>query len=177
MKPFPRQIISMIGASLKKGGKRFCSTKDKMRVVAQHSHCFNNKSLPGVRLAMNKAIVAIEFAVNRMPEKELVPALCCSYLEMIVQGTADIEKVCSPVSGPGTGKFLIDGVTTASGEAMELLCGQYLTMEKCESKVPQITQQVRAAITANQPIYHATPIVSLLNFVRKYDSDIHISRR
>lgn len=175
MKPFPRQILTMIGSSLKRGGKRFCSSRERQAVVQRHTQCFTNASLPGVRLAMNKAVVAIEYVVNQMPEKQLVPALCCAYLEMVKQGTSDIERVCTPVSGRGTGKFLIDGVVTATGDALELMCGQYTSMGVCERKVPDITAKVRNAITTNQPIYPHTPIISLLNFVKKYDADIHIS--
>jgi hypothetical protein len=165
----------MIGTSLRKGGKRFCSTPEHRRNVVNHSKCFGNGTLAGVRLAMNKAIVAIENAVHKMPEKQLVPALCCSYMEMVSQGIADIERTCTPVSGPGTGKFLVNGVITATGDGMELLCSQYLSLETCESKVPEITAKVRKAITLNEPIYNFTPIVSLLNFVKKYDADVHLS--
>ena len=175
MKPFPRQILSLIGSSLKRGGKRFCATEERKRAVLRHSRCFARATLPAVRRAINKAVVAIDFSIHNVSEAELVPALCCSYHEMVVQGTRDIESVCARVSGPGTGKFLIDGVVAAAGDAMELLCAQFASVAVCERKVPGVTRRVRDAITRNQPSASgpSSPLLALLHFVRKYDADLH----
>lgn len=174
LKPFARQVLTMMCSSLKRGGKQFCATDERKETVVRHSLCFNNQTLPAVQQAMKKAVVAIDFVADEVSDKELIPGLCCAYQEMLFQGEHDINAICRNISGPGTAKFLMDGIVTASNDVMELLCGQYVSKVSCEEKAPVLMKRLKHAISRNEPKNGVTPILSLLNFVQKFDTVINV---
>jgi hypothetical protein len=121
---------------------------------------------------MNRAVVALEYVIKNTTDEEIIPGICCSAQEMLVQGIKEVDGICNRVTRAKTGEFLVNAAMNAIRDAIELSCGQYPTVGDCEAKAANLTQRIRSAMSYNQPFYDQAHIMSLIKFVHRMDQRV-----
>lgn len=159
---------------MKKNGKFFCENATNARDATRHSSCFEFDMVPKTTAAVNKLTVITEYVADRPDIDDMVPGLCCGFLRLMDELETDFGNLCSNIT-TGTGKFARKLIEVNVADALDLMCGNYDTLDKCKERKPHILEQVIQRMNQNTPIYNHTAFVSLLTFIERMDSKVNIA--
>lgn len=83
------------------------------------------------------------------------------------------EQYCTPITGPGTVKYLDSTINFMSAEIFDLICGQLPDVNSCTSKHPQIMKKLKELTreTPNRKIEYKSLINTFLNLTERYNYD------
>lgn len=116
--------------------------------------------------------MVVEHAYNRNSTNEMLNALCCGYHETVARMASEMNDLCKAQS-VGAGTFIQSLVRGVTGESLDMLCGQYPSIEACSQKSPIVLKGIRGALGSNSTLYPYTPFTSFVKIIAKLDEDLN----
>ena len=85
---------------------------------------------------------------------------------------SEMNDLCKAQSS-GAGSFIQSLVRGVTAESLDMMCGQYPSIEVCSQKSPQILTGIRRALSSNSTLYPYTPFTSFVKIIAKLDEDLN----
>jgi len=104
----------------------------------------------------------------------MVPGLCCGFLRLMQEIEKDGTTMCDIKTQAKTGRFFRDIIALNVADALDLMCGNFGSIENCQEKAPKILEQLNLKMKENEPIYNHTAFTSLLKFIERMDSKVNV---
>ena len=159
---------------MKKNGKVYCDDPAKRREVVPHTRCLTSAVRPDAVKAINKLTLVVEFVTDQPNIDDMIPGLCCGFLGLMEELEKDMGSKCDSITRLKTGKFIRQIVEANIADAMDLMCGNFGSVEKCQEKAPDLLNEIKLKMQENQPIYNHTAFTSLLRFIQRMDSQVNL---
>lgn len=142
LKPFPRQVFSILIRNLKSLMRETCDTRQGKQEFMQHSKCMTKDNMSQLHRLMNKMTIHLNYVHKNTTKDEKIPYMCCSIIIGKEEMDRTVNQMCDAVShrsGTSSAKT-VDYVNRlfnqAVGEAVDIGCGnKYGTEEACRSQI------------------------------------------
>ena len=79
----------------------------------------------------------LNYIANNVSVEEKIPNLCCGFFLGRDIVHSKVASLCDAVTGPQTKEYVLHVLSKASSDAIDLGCGQYSSLQVCDTKVPQ----------------------------------------
>lgn len=135
LKPFPRQVFSILIRNLKGLMKETCDTQDGKQEFMAHSRCMTKENLSRVHRLMNKMTIHLNFVHRNTTKEQKIPYMCCSIILGKREMDATVSQMCGSLSGGDkTVEYVNKLYNQAVGEAVDIGCGnKYGSEAACRS--------------------------------------------
>ena len=141
LKPFPRQVFSILIRNLKSLMRETCDTRQGKQEFMEHSRCMTKDNLSKLHRLMNKMTIHLNFVLKNTTKDQKIPFMCCSIIIGKEEMDRTVNQMCdSTASQTGSSAKTVDYVNRlfnqAVGEAVDIGCGnKYGTEEACRQQI------------------------------------------
>lgn len=177
LKAFQNTVFGIVVSNMKRNYKRFCLDEAEKENIVKHSQCFieeNKVQLGGVG---HKLTGLVEYVADRPNPDDMIPGLCCGFHLLSKSIFDHVEQVCNTTTGArgmSTGTFTKMIVDANVAEALDIMCGNFGSLEICNAKSEALVQELKGVIDSSNKVYDHTAFVALLRFIKKMDSAVNV---
>lgn len=173
LKPFPKSLFNLVLLNTKKVHKQICNSKEKLEEAFSHLKCIQKNTKEAISMAMtlvNSLLVQITEFEN---VDDMIPGLCCGTTEIFQALPSVIDNVCLPLTGPSTGAYITNLMSSLLQELIDIMCGKYSTRDACIKNNPYAYQKVIDAMI-NATEYNHTIAIPIVNILYKLDGVVTV---
>lgn len=175
LKAFQKSVFSIIVSNMKKNYKSFCTVDVEKENIVQHSQCFTLENRDKLSAVVNKLTGLVEYVADRPDPNEMIPGLCCGIVLLGDYLENGVDAICNnTASGLTTGQFTKMIINANTAEALDIMCGNFGTVEACRAKPESKMDQLVTVLETANYNYNHTAFVSLLRFIEKMDSAVNV---
>lgn len=99
--------------------------------------------MPEIHNVIDIMNIHLNYIANNVSVEEKIPNLCCGFFLGRDIVHRKVASLCDSVTGPQTKEYVLNVLSKASSDAIDLGCGQYSSLQVCETKVPQQMKTLR----------------------------------
>lgn len=177
LKAFQKSVFSIIVSNMKKNYKAFCTVDTEKQNIVSHSECFTSQNKEQLQAVVNKLTGLVEYVADRPNPNDMIPGLCCGVVmlgDYLEKGVDSICNTTRKVSGLTTGQFTKMIINANTAEALDIMCGNFATLEACRAKPESKMDELATVLETSRNDYNHTAFVSLLRFIAKMDTAVNV---
>lgn len=160
---------------MKKNYKTICLKDSELEKIVRHSKCFINDNKATLQLQVQKLTGIVEYVADRPNPDDMIPGLCCGFQLLANLVEHEVDSICNATTaGFRTGQFFKYVIESNISDAMDIMCGNFDSLQVCQQKSPARMEELRTVIEASNTVYNHTAFVSLLRFIERMDSTVNV---
>ncbi|KAI1304881.1 hypothetical protein HDE_01663 [Halotydeus destructor] len=163
MSPFLKTIYNLVARGIRKGVKEFCGTREIKTRTVRLLRCFRNEDFAILFQEVNRVTAILEEVEQKAPTDALLPNLCCTVQQFLIYARNVIDKLCTKRKDDTITDFIFGVFNSLAGDAIDLGCGNYRTVEQCQQNLPDSVDRFNR-IDGSDTKAH-TPIIPLLRIL------------
>lgn len=126
-------------------------------------------------MEVQKLTGIVEYVADRPNPDDMIPGLCCGFQLLARHIEHEVNQICNSTSGElKTGHLVRQVIEDNISDALEIMCGNFGSLQECDSKSPQRMKELRTVVQSSNTVYNHTAFVSLLRFIERMDSTVNV---
>lgn len=175
LKSFQKTVFSIIVSNMKKNFKTFCQEIGEEEKIVRHSKCFIPENKKPLQMQVHKLTGIVEYVADRPNPDDMIPGLCCGFQLLAQYLEVQVNSICNSTSGNmKTGHFFRFIIENNMSDALDIMCGNYDSIQACETKSPHQMEELKRVVENSNIAYNHTAFVSLLRFIERMDSTVNV---
>jgi len=172
--PFPKEVYSLILSKAREAFTSTCGTEDARFESYDHLRCLTHETKPHLTKLEDGMIAMLDHVTGFDNLERAVGGFCCGTKRMYEVAEQTFENTCTPVIGhPGTGPWVSRMVRKVMGDAVDMMCANYQTLQVCQEKVPDILHVIQQQLDGDKQYNHSV-VIPLIRLVKRLDAQINI---
>ena len=162
----------MVMSNAKKNVKAVCTRPEQREELVKNINCFTNETLPDLLQITHDVTSLVEYLVNVTDIDRIIPSLCCGYQILVREIKPKVDELCTAqgVGESGT-EYFLGLLKAAISDALDMMCGNYDTIDACNKKVPDVVEEFDMAMNSTRnKSYPYTAIVPFLKIIDRIDN-------
>lgn len=159
----------MINTNLRGYHKRICKSEQGRLEYVEKLSCIKETDLLILHTLFNKVANYFNLVSTTASANDVIPKACCAWVLLYEEMVTMYHSLCPGKQFPGAAEFHISVVQSIVGDALELACGRFSTIDHCR-KDPSIGMP-RLESMEIKALNHSL-LVPLINIVKLLDSDV-----
>ncbi|XP_074597176.1 uncharacterized protein LOC141852175 [Brevipalpus obovatus] len=164
-KPFPNQVITILGKSLVKTTKSMCKAGKERTRLTNFLECMTpeyHSTAQKIGLLMVNQLYTLS---KNVTNEQMFPLICCSFNTLISSMRTVPEPKCK--TSIKLNDYLIEQVNRLIKDLTDLLCGKWSTPADCERAEPQLFERMNQIRDAGNFLNDQSLIGTILDVVEK----------
>ncbi|KAI1288367.1 hypothetical protein HDE_09329 [Halotydeus destructor] len=169
----PKTLFKIASKQSKENAKSVCETDQGQQDFLKHTKCLQPDKLPLVHQYMDITSLYLSHVANNVTIGQVIPFMCCGYFLIVKDSVDEINKMC-PENGAETADYLLGFSDSVSGELIAKGCGDFGSIDKCNSSLPeavQLYQQFTDEVTNGGQVDHS-PLLPSIVIVGRLNDDL-----
>ncbi|XP_053212694.1 uncharacterized protein LOC128396178 [Panonychus citri] len=169
-KPFPRQVVQILGKSLGRTMKSMCKPGKPRQDLAAAFECATtsyHKDLQDCGLIL---VNQIYLSSSNMTSDQLFPLICCSFHELVNCIRSAAVPSCTDEKFHLT-NFFMGHINRLIKDLIDLLCGKWSTIEQCQLSAPEVFDHLAKLNNVSRFNSDESLLGTILNITAKLSSE------